>query len=198
MSRRRIYIGKISYDTRSRDLEDEFARYGRIRDFHMRDGYAFITYDSSRAAEDAIDDMDNRRFDGSRLIVEFAREKGEREERRSVRPSGQFRVMVEGLPAGTSWQDLKDHMKQPAEVGFCDVTDGGTKGWAEYRSDEDLERAIRELDGSTYKGERITCYREGSAPPASGSSRARSRSRSRSRSPSPSKKAREGSRDERD
>lgn len=149
------------------------------------------------------------------MIVEYAKERGEREEKRAVRPSGEFRVMVEGLPARTSWQDLKDHMKQPAEVGFCDVTDGGTKGWAEYRSLEDMERAIRELDGSTYKGERITCFREGSAPAAGSSDRPRSRSRSRSperkrsrsrshshsrsrsRSPSP-KKARDHSPDGRD
>merc|ERR1711916_291310 len=163
----------------ARDLEDEFSRYGRIRDFHMRDGYAFITYDSGRDAEDAIYDMDGRRFDGSRLIVEFAKEKGERAERRTnVRPSGEFRVMVEGIPDRTSWQDLKDHMKGPAEVGFCDVTGNG-KGWAEYKSQADMDLAIKELDGSTYRGEKLTCYAEGNAPAR------RSRSRSRSRSPSP-------------
>lgn len=190
MSRRRIYIGKISYDSRSRDVEDEFSRYGRIRDFHMRDGYAFVTYDSGRDAEDAIHDMDGRRFDGSRLIVEFAKERGERDERRTaVRPSGEYRVMVEGLPDRTSWQDLKDHMKSVGEVGFCDVTDGGVKGWAEYRNDDDMQRAISTLNGSSYQGGIITVFREGvAAPPAAAAAAASERSRSRSRSPSPERK----------
>jgi RNA recognition motif-containing protein len=186
-------------------LEDEFSRYGRIRDFHMRDGYAFVTYDDSRDAEDAVHDMDGRRFDGARLIVEFAKERGERKERTNVRPSGEFRVLVEGIPDRTSWQDLKDHMKGPAEVGFCDVTGNG-KGWAEYKSQADMDLAIKELDGSTYRGEKLTCFAEGqssarrsrSPSPSRKRSRSRSRSGSRrsrsgSRSPSPSKKQREDS-----
>jgi hypothetical protein len=90
-----------------------------------------------------------------------------------VRPTGQNRALIEGLPSGTSWQDLKDFMKKPADVAFCDVTDGGrgvsekkraeetdwsdcccfVQGWVEYRTEDDLERAIKELDGAKYRGE---------------------------------------------
>jgi RNA recognition motif-containing protein len=60
---------------RSRDVEYELERYGRLRDFHMRSGYAFVTFESSRDAEECVRDLDGRRFDGSRLIVEFARDR---------------------------------------------------------------------------------------------------------------------------
>jgi hypothetical protein len=69
-----------------------------------------------------------------------------------VRPTGQNRVIIEGLPSGTSWQDLKDFMKKPADVAFCDVTDGGRNGWVEYRTEDDMERAIKEMDGTKYRG----------------------------------------------
>ena len=117
--KKRIYIGKISYDTRARDLEDEFARFGRIKDFHMKEGFGFVTYDYARDAEDAVYEMDGRRFDGSRLIVEFARERGDRGARGGGgRPAGEFRCNVEGLADGTSWQDLKDHMRTGMFASF--------------------------------------------------------------------------------
>ncbi|OMJ84962.1 hypothetical protein SteCoe_13793 [Stentor coeruleus] len=75
----RIYIGRLSRKTRVRDLEKEFSRYGRIRDLEIKHDYAFIEYSDPRDAEDAIYHMDNRNFDDSRIIVEYA---GIRRERR--------------------------------------------------------------------------------------------------------------------
>ncbi|CAG9321248.1 unnamed protein product [Blepharisma stoltei] len=71
-SRRRIYIGRLDKRTRARDLEDVFNRYGRIRDVELKRDYAFIEYYEPRDAEDAIRDMDGRKLDGSRVIVEWA------------------------------------------------------------------------------------------------------------------------------
>lgn len=70
-------MGRLSRRTRSRDLEAAFERYGRIRDIEMKHDYAFIVnsiqeYYDSRDARDAIDYMDRRTLDGSRLIVEPA------------------------------------------------------------------------------------------------------------------------------
>ncbi|CAG9319590.1 unnamed protein product [Blepharisma stoltei] len=71
-NRRRIYVGRLDRRTHARDLEDAFRRYGRIRDVELKRDYAFIEFYESRDAEDAVRDMDGRRFDGSRIIVEFA------------------------------------------------------------------------------------------------------------------------------
>lgn len=190
--RRKVYIGKVNYKTNARDLEDEFARYGRIRDFIMRDGFAFATFESSRDAEEAVRDMDGRRFDGAKLIVEFAKDRGEKGGDRPARPRGEHVVHVEGLADRTSWQDLKDHFKAVADVTRSDVNQG--KGVIEFRSRDDLEKAIKELDGSELKGERIRVV-DASAG-AGGSSgggdagagrRSRSRSPDRKRSPSRSR-----------
>eukprot|EP00741_Cyanophora_paradoxa_P022952 tig00021531_g22171.t1 len=69
----KVYVGRISSRTRERDIDDLFSRYGRIRSFDMKAGYAFIEYDDWRDAEDAVYKLDGYEFDGSRLQVEYVR-----------------------------------------------------------------------------------------------------------------------------
>lgn len=38
----RIYVGRISYDVRERDVEKFFKGYGRIREILLKDGFAFV------------------------------------------------------------------------------------------------------------------------------------------------------------
>lgn len=52
--------------TRERDLEDEFTRYGRLSDVFIPTdrhrggsrGFGFVTFEDKRDAEDAVKDMD--------------------------------------------------------------------------------------------------------------------------------------------
>jgi len=67
-----IYVGRVDSRTRERDLSDVFDRFGRVARVDMKRGFAFIDYEDTRDAEDAIRDMDGREVDGSRLIVEWA------------------------------------------------------------------------------------------------------------------------------
>lgn len=55
-----IFIGKLSSRVREDDLRDEFRRYGRIRDidFRRHRGFAFVEYNSSSDARNAVEDMD--------------------------------------------------------------------------------------------------------------------------------------------
>ncbi|XP_022746149.1 serine/arginine-rich splicing factor RS2Z32-like isoform X3 [Durio zibethinus] len=69
----RLYVGHLSSRTRSRDLEDMFSRYGRIRDVDMKRDYAFVEFSDPRDADDARYALNGRDLDGSRLIVEFAK-----------------------------------------------------------------------------------------------------------------------------
>ena len=65
-----IFIAKLSADVREKDLEYEFRRYGTIKNVELKRGYAFIEYDSYKDAEDAIRDMDGRKFEGNRIVVQ--------------------------------------------------------------------------------------------------------------------------------
>ncbi|XP_059628214.1 serine/arginine-rich splicing factor RS2Z32-like isoform X1 [Cornus florida] len=69
----RLYVGHLSSRTRSRDLEDLFSRYGRIRDVDMKRDYAFVEFSDPRDADDARYSLNGRDYDGSRIIVEFAK-----------------------------------------------------------------------------------------------------------------------------
>ncbi|KAJ7976236.1 putative Arginine/serine-rich splicing factor [Quillaja saponaria] len=69
----RLYVGRLSSRARSRDLEDLFSRYGRVRDVDMKRDFAFVEFSDPRDADDARYSLNGRDFDGSRLIVEFAK-----------------------------------------------------------------------------------------------------------------------------
>ncbi|VVB06021.1 unnamed protein product [Arabis nemorensis] len=69
----RLYVGRLSSRTRTRDLERLFGRYGRIRDVDMKRDYAFVEFSDPRDADDARHYLDGRDFDGSRISVEASR-----------------------------------------------------------------------------------------------------------------------------
>ncbi|GAB2222766.1 hypothetical protein Drorol1_Dr00016891 [Drosera rotundifolia] len=69
----RLYVGHLSSRTRSRDLEDLFSRYGRVRDVDMKRDYAFVEFSDPRDADDAMYRLNGRDVDGSRIIVEVAK-----------------------------------------------------------------------------------------------------------------------------
>ncbi|KAF8396706.1 hypothetical protein HHK36_018333 [Tetracentron sinense] len=92
----RLYVGRLSSRTRSRDLENLFSRYGRVRDVDMKNDFAFIVCTSTssvlpislffpsvmnpsaefsdpRDADDARYSLNGREFDGSHILVEFAK-----------------------------------------------------------------------------------------------------------------------------
>ncbi|OEL28077.1 Serine/arginine-rich splicing factor RS2Z33 [Dichanthelium oligosanthes] len=69
----RLYVGRLSSRTRTEDLEDMFSRYGRVRYVDMKHEFAFVEFSDPRDADDARYNLDGREFDGSRIIVEFAK-----------------------------------------------------------------------------------------------------------------------------
>ncbi|XGW13713.1 hypothetical protein V3C99_000213 [Haemonchus contortus] len=197
----RIYVGNLPPDVREKDIEDIFAKYGKIRFVDIKGGrgplYAFVEFEDYRDAEDAVRGRDGYDFDGCRIRVEFTRGVGPRgpggrpmnpayarewpTPRRGGPPSrrSNFRVIVEGLPPTGSWQDLKDHLREAGDVCYADVARDGT-GVAEFTRYDDMKYAVRKLDDTKFRShEGETAYirvRED----ISGIGRSRSRSRSRS------------------
>lgn len=71
-SRSRIYIGHISTHARESDLREVFEKYGSIRNVEVKFNYAFLEYDDSKSAKQAIDKLNGQDLDGHRMIVEMA------------------------------------------------------------------------------------------------------------------------------
>lgn len=208
MSRRdnmkRIFVGNLPPDVRSREIEDLFYKFGKIAfiDLKTRRGppFAFVEFHDYRDAEEAVRARDGKKFDGYRLRVEFprGRERPSRFKNGSsttgrlgtTQKHSKFRVKVTGLPASGSWQDLKDHMREFGEVCFADVYKGG-EGVVEFVNCDDMRYAIRKLHNTKFKShEGESSYiklREDIAGSRSRSPRDRSRSRNKSRSRSRSR-----------
>ena len=74
MSMRTIYVGNLPGDARRSEVEDLFSKYGRIVEVDLKlpprpPGFAFIEFDRSRDAEDAVAGRDGYDFYGNRLRV---------------------------------------------------------------------------------------------------------------------------------
>ncbi|XP_041993851.1 serine/arginine-rich-splicing factor SR34-like [Salvia splendens] len=199
-SSRTLYVGNLPGDVREREVEDIFYKYGPIVHIDLKipprpPGYAFVEFEESRDAEDAIRGRDGYDFDGHRLRVELAhggrgnssstdRRTESRGPRGGVSRRSDYRVLVTSLPHSASWQDLKDHMRRAGDVCFSQVfhEGSGKTGIVDYTNSDDMKYAIKKLDGSEFRNAfsraRVHVKEYDSS---------RSRSRSRSRSPPYSK-----------
>ncbi|CAM6097011.1 unnamed protein product [Calypogeia fissa] len=102
----RLYVGRLSTRTRSRDLEDLFSPYGRVRDVDLKHDFAFVEYSDPRDADEAIRYLNGKDFEGSRLVVEFARRVRDRAPKYSEDagprgPGGAREYLGRGPPPGT-------------------------------------------------------------------------------------------------
>ncbi|XP_004302384.1 PREDICTED: pre-mRNA-splicing factor SF2-like [Fragaria vesca subsp. vesca] len=207
-SSRTIYVGNLPGDIRMREIEDLFIKYGPIVDIDLKipprpPGYAFIEFEDPRDADDAIYGRDGYNFDGYRLRVELAHGRcgysssdrfsnySRSSSSRGAPRRSEYRVLVTGLPASASWQDLKDHMRQAGDVCFSQVfrDRGGMTGVVDYTNYDDMKYAIRKLDDSEFRNafsrsyirvEEYDSSRGYSRSPSYGSRQSYSRSPSRS------------------
>lgn len=68
MSYSRVYFGRLPRDAEARDVEKLASEFGRIRDVRLLTGFAFVEFDDSRDARDAVRELDGCRFMGERWV----------------------------------------------------------------------------------------------------------------------------------
>lgn len=115
----------------------------------------------------------------------YGGDRDRRRERGRAR-STQWRLIVENLPPRCSWQDLKDYFRKTAEVTYTEVSrDRDNEGLVDFATQEDMERALKELDGQEMNGSvlRLQADQSRMAGVESTGNQRRGRSHSRSRSP---------------
>jgi cold-inducible RNA-binding protein len=82
---KRLYVGKLSYDTTESTLTELFAEFGEVasvnlitdRDSGRSKGFAFVEMADDAAAQQAIEQLDGREVDGRNIAVAEARPKRE-------------------------------------------------------------------------------------------------------------------------
>ncbi|XP_008291716.1 serine/arginine-rich splicing factor 6 isoform X1 [Stegastes partitus] len=202
----RVYVGKLSYHVREKDIQRFFSGYGKLLEIDLKNGYGFVEFEDMRDADDAVYELNGKELCGERVVIEHAR--GPRRDGYGFggRSSGysnwnrsgrdkygppvrtEHRLIVENLSSRCSWQDLKDFMRQAGEVTYADAHKGrANEGVIEFRSRSDMKRALEKLDGTDINGRKIRLVED---KPRRRRSYSGSRSRSRSRRRSHSRRSR--------
>jgi len=141
-------------------------------------GFAFVEYEDARDAEDAVKGLDDKMIGNQNVKVEFAKSKGKSAAppggggdhgryagnggsgpRAPPRP-GRHRAILKNLPQSFGWKELKDEMRRIGDVIYADV-DANGDGVVEFGSYNDLEYAVRKLDGAKLDGSIISVFRDG-------------------------------------
>jgi len=84
MSRYKLFIGHLSPDARTRDLERFFKDHGfskSVNETVVKTGYGFVIFDDRRDADDAIYELNGKELLGTRIQVEYAKPTGRSDER---------------------------------------------------------------------------------------------------------------------
>jgi len=70
-SETKIFVGQLSKKIRTSDLEDAFSKYGKIKEIEMKTNHAFIEFEDSHDAEEAVDEMDRKTVVDSKITVQL-------------------------------------------------------------------------------------------------------------------------------
>lgn len=67
---RQIYVGHLGSKVRREDLQEQFEKFGKIRDIDLRPNRAFIEFETADEAREAIEKSDGQRIgSGDRITV---------------------------------------------------------------------------------------------------------------------------------
>ena len=155
-------MGNLPDDIREKDILYILQGFGRIDDVDIKHAphgvtYAFIEFRNARDASQAVHRRDGYDFEGEALRVEIKDgfkgkgkgRKGHKSKMDKDSDAEEYTLYVSGLPDGTMWTQLKDHMRQAGDVVYCDIHNHG-KAQVRFRGYDGAKRAVEELDGSRF------------------------------------------------
>ncbi|KAH8106124.1 hypothetical protein BXZ70DRAFT_918318 [Cristinia sonorae] len=165
-----VYLGDLPEHLKGEDLRKLLSVYGEIKSVNLRYGYGFVEFESPDDARDVVEIFSKQPFMGSSIKVEMAKTKTRqgsaetcetrvgrvRKGRKVSRMNTDIRypVIVDNMNKSTCWQQLKDFGRIPGiEVAFGDIDKiHRGRGFLEYHSQEDADRAVQELNGRELNG----------------------------------------------
>lgn len=79
----KIYVGKLSYNTTEKTLQELFGKYGDVasvsvimdRVTNQSKGFAFVEMTDLKSAQAAIKELDGKDVDGRTIVVNAAKER---------------------------------------------------------------------------------------------------------------------------
>lgn len=168
----RVYFGNLSFETTWQQLKDYIRSNTNVGNTILRadimthadskksKGYGIVEFASPKAAQEACRTLNDTEFQGRNIAVREDRANADAADGRSGARDAHAQhnekmcsVFVGNLSFRTSWQDLKDHMRQAGNVDRATVIqgpDGRSKGCGivVFQHPKDAKRAIATLQGS--------------------------------------------------
>ncbi len=79
----KLFIGRLSFDTTEKTLTELFSEYGEVtsvaiimdRATNRSKGFAFVEMSDAKAAQAAIDGLNDKEVDGRAIVVNVAKER---------------------------------------------------------------------------------------------------------------------------
>ena len=83
MQSNKLYVGNISYNSTSQEVEDLFSKYGTVTYVKIIEGkgFGFVEMSNQEEAENAKKDLDGYEFKGRNLKVDEARPQSQQRRR---------------------------------------------------------------------------------------------------------------------
>ena len=86
MNQNRLFVGNLSYQTMENDLQDYFSQAGVVTSVNLMldkvtgksRGFAFVEFATAEEANKAVEQFQNKEFQGRTLTVNIARPREER------------------------------------------------------------------------------------------------------------------------
>merc|ERR1719392_642555 len=68
----RVFVGNITDRVQKHELKGDFEKFGRVEEVFIGNGFGFVTFDDSRSAHRAVEEMHGQHYAGERLRVEIS------------------------------------------------------------------------------------------------------------------------------
>lgn len=172
-SSKRLYLRDLPETASEDEIEAFLAPYGKITEVKIVSGhtYGFVEFESPDDARTVLETFKEKDFLHKRITIEYAHPlrkdvaaladasnliAAERASRSIMR----FPVVVTGIPRHVCWQELKDFGRLSGQhVAYCDIErKNRSKGYIEFSSPEEAERAAEKLNGKILGGARVKVF----------------------------------------
>jgi len=159
----RIHVTNLPLDANEDDMLSIFDKFGSIKRIDIKYGFAYIFYETSEQALDAINEKNGYDFKGSIIKVEAAFTS------RDIPPSKappvvrqELRLRVLDIDNRCLWHDLKDwgRVVGPVHYTATHTLRGVPVGIIEYETEEDVEKALEILPNELLNGRNVKVIKD--------------------------------------
>ncbi|MCJ8737578.1 hypothetical protein PDJAM_G00025720 [Pangasius djambal] len=155
-----LVVNNLAFSATEESLQSVFEKAVAIRipqNNGRPKGYAFVEFENTDDAKEAMDSCNNTEIEGRSIRLEFSQSRGEGGGRGGSGPTKT--LFVKGLSEETSEQTLRDAFEGAVAARIATDKDTGSckgYGFVDFDSEEDCKAAKEAMDDAEIDGNRVT------------------------------------------